>query len=359
MEQIPVISLNASGLEKQPGFKLTPAVVMRFMAGLALGDALDRMLYRVRPYEMEQGSANKLYARYLEKGRELMKKYSFRGYKQFAKEMVKAFDELPIRDEKKPRVGVVGEILVKFHPGANNHIVDVIEAEGGEAVVPDLTDFLLYCCYDAHFAANTFGRSKVKSFAKQSVAIPFINQYRKPVVDALRVSARFDAPESIEVIAEKASQLLSLGNKMGEGWFLTGEMFELLDSDVPNIACLQPFACLPNHITGRGMIKGLKKRYPHANIMSIDYDAGSSAVNQLNRMKLMLSIAKKQLEVDKSNSGFLPEEKVSLGAKELIRDKARRVKDSVPEAVRAATFVAKEAQAKTCCRGGDDCHCGK
>ncbi|WP_439444301.1 acyl-CoA dehydratase activase-related protein [Listeria aquatica] len=359
MEQIPVISLNASGLEKQPGFKLTPAVVMRFMAGLALGDALDRMLYRVRPYEMEQGSANKLYARYLEKGRELMKKYSFRGYKQFAKEMVKAFDELPIRDEKKPRVGVVGEILVKFHPGANNHIVDVIEAEGGEAVVPDLTDFLLYCCYDAHFAANAFGRSKVKSFAKQSVAIPFINQYRKPVVDALRASARFDAPESIEVIAEKASQLLSLGNKMGEGWFLTGEMFELLDSDVPNIACLQPFACLPNHITGRGMIKGLKKRYPHANIMSIDYDAGSSAVNQLNRMKLMLSIAKKQLEVDKSNSGFLPEEKVSLGAKELIRDKARRVKDSVPEAVRVATFAAKEAQAKTCCRGGDDCHCGK
>ncbi|WP_163654561.1 2-hydroxyacyl-CoA dehydratase [Listeria sp. PSOL-1] len=296
LNHIPVISLNASGLEKQPGFKMTPKILTRFMAGLAIGDALDKMLYRTRPYEAVSGSANELYQKLLTQGKKLMRHYSFGAYKQFAKEIVTAFDTLPLCDEKKPRVGVVGEILVKFHPGANHKIVDVIESEGGEAVVPDLMDFLLYCCYDEHFAVNAFGRSKVKSFVKQSIAIPTINHFRKPISDAFRNSQRFEAPESIEVLAEKASQLLSLGNKMGEGWFLTGEMFELLDHHVPNIACLQPFACLPNHITGRGMIKGLKKLYPHANIMSIDYDSGSSSVNQLNRIKLMLSIARKQME---------------------------------------------------------------
>lgn len=285
-----------------------------------------------------------MFRHYLDAGRALMENYSFGAYKKLANEMVRAFDNLPITNEVKPRVGVVGEILVKFHPGANNNIVDVIEDEGGEAVVPDLTDFILYCCYDDHFAANTFGRSKVKSFAKQSVAIPLINQFRKPVTDALKKSERFEAPASIESIAEKASQLLSLGNKMGEGWFLTGEMFELLDSNVPNIACLQPFACLPNHITGRGMIKGLKKMYPEANIMSIDYDAGSSSVNQLNRIKLMLSIARKQLETTEvitekeTNTRFNPREKILGKAKqvresapvEMIGNKVKQARDADP-----------------------------
>lgn len=344
LDHIPVISLNANGLEKQPGFKMTPKVLVRFLAGISLGDALDRMLYRTRPYEVEPGSANKMFRHYLDAGRALMENYSFGAYKKLANEMVRAFDNLPITNEVKPRVGVVGEILVKFHPGANNNIVDVIEDEGGEAVVPDLTDFILYCCYDDHFAANTFGRSKVKSFAKQSVAIPLINQFRKPVTDALKKSERFEAPASIESIAEKASQLLSLGNKMGEGWFLTGEMFELLDSNVPNIACLQPFACLPNHITGRGMIKGLKKMYPEANIMSIDYDAGSSSVNQLNRIKLMLSIARKQLETTEvvtekeTNTRFNPREKILGKAKqvresapvEMIGNKVKQARDADP-----------------------------
>lgn len=370
IEGIPVISLNANGLEKQPGFKLSPSLLTKFLAGLAIGDALDRMLYRTRPYEVIQGSANQLYQTYLKKAKTLMEHYSFRAYKAFAKEMVDAFDALEISSEKKPRVGVVGEILVKFHPGANNSIVDVIEQEGGEAVVPDLVDFLLYCCYDDHFAANTFGRSKVKSFAKQSLAIPAINQYRKPVTDALRASKRFDAPESIEVIAEKASQLLSLGNKMGEGWFLTGEMFELLDSDVPNIACLQPFACLPNHITGRGMIKGLKKLYPHANIMSIDYDAGSSAVNQLNRIKLMLSIAKKGME-DRAQEDNTSTEAKRFNPQNAILDKARKVRDSAPaakigetvkrakESVPSETITQVARGEQGCCGGGCHCNCSK
>ncbi|WP_239256208.1 2-hydroxyacyl-CoA dehydratase [Listeria ilorinensis] len=364
MEHIPVISLNANGLEKQPGFKMTPKVLTRFMAGIALGDGLDRMLYRTRPYEVEKESANALFAEYLEKGKELMRHYSFKAYKKLAQEMVAKFDQLPITDEVKPRVGVVGEILVKFHPGANNQIVDVIEQEGGEAVVPDLSDFLLYCCYDDHFAANTFNRSKVKSFAKQSLAIPLINQFRKPVNEALRASERFTAPESIEVIAEKASKLLSLGNKMGEGWFLTGEMFELLDSDVPNIACLQPFACLPNHITGRGMIKGLKKLYPQANIMSIDYDSGSSSVNQLNRIKLMLSIAKKQLVdqgVDQKTTTQSAKTGINITIRQKVRESApvekigstvKRARESDPvgsiaKTVKSAATTAKRSESCT------------
>lgn len=185
--------------------------------------------------------------------------------------------------------------------------------------------------------------SKVKSFAKHSIAIPVINKYRKPMPDALRASKRFTAPENIEVIAEKASQLLSLGNKMGEGWFLTGEMIELLDSDVPNIACLQPFACLPNHITGRGMIKGLKKMYPAANIMSIDYDAGSSSVNQLNRIKLMLSIAKKQLETT-TQTEKTPVTTKAFRPKGKIVDTAKRVRDSAPiEKIGSTVKRAREA----------------
>ncbi|MBA3924771.1 2-hydroxyacyl-CoA dehydratase [Listeria rustica] len=344
LDHIPVISLNANGLEKQPGFKITPKVGVRFLVGLCLGDGLDRMLYKTRPHEVIPGSANKLHRHFIEKGKEVLANYSPSAYAQFCKEMVMAFDSLPLREEVKPKVGVVGEILVKFHPGANNDIVGVIEEEGGEAVVPDFVDFLLYCCYDSHFAANSFGMSKVKSFAKHSLAIPVINKYRKPMSDALRSSKRFCAPENIEVIAEKASRLLSLGNKMGEGWFLTGEMIELLDSDVPNIACLQPFACLPNHITGRGMIKGLKKMYPAANIMSIDYDAGSSSVNQLNRIKLMLSIAKKQLEKVSATESKVVAKKEGFHPKEKMVDTAKRVRDSVPiEKIGSTVKRAREA----------------
>ncbi|MBC1897059.1 2-hydroxyacyl-CoA dehydratase [Listeria booriae] len=343
LDHIPVISLNANGLEKQPGFKITPKVGVRFLVGLCLGDGLDRMLYKTRPYERVAGSANKLHRHFIEAGKEMLANYSPSAYAKFCREMVEAFDQIPLTKEVKPKVGVVGEILVKFHPGANNDIVGVIEEEGGEAVVPDFVDFLLYCCYDSHFAANTFGMSKVKSFAKHSIAIPVINKYRKPMSDALRASKRFTAPENIEVIAEKASQLLSLGNKMGEGWFLTGEMIELLDSDVPNIACLQPFACLPNHITGRGMIKGLKKMYPAANIMSIDYDAGSSSVNQLNRIKLMLSIAKKQLETT-TQTEKAPITTKAFRPKDKIVDTAKRVRDSAPiEKIGSTVKRAREA----------------
>lgn len=296
---VPVISFNTGGMEPHPGFKLPIAGYLRLLIGLIIGDVLDRMLYRMRPYELVPGSANKLYESLLERGQVLLQNFSFSAYKKYLAEAVKTFDALPINNERKPRVGVVGEILVKFHPGANNNIVDIIEAEGGEAVVPDFTDFILYCCYDDHFKTNTFNKYKITSFVKESVVVPLVYHYRKPASDALKKSRHFAPPADIEVVAEKASELLSLGNQMGEGWFLTGEMLELLDEDVPNIACLQPFACLPNHITGRGMIKAIKERNPEANIMAIDYDTGISSVNQLNRIKLLLAVAHKKENLKK------------------------------------------------------------
>lgn len=190
----------------------------------------------------------------------------------------------------KPKVGIVGEILIKFHPDANNRIIDMIEAEGGEAVMPDFLDFIFYCVYNPIYKAEQFGKSKRLGYINPML-ISYLEIYRKPVKVALEQAGLAKGRENIYGLAEKASRLVSVGNQMGEGWFLTAEMMDLLDNGVNNIACIQPFACLPNHITGRGMIKGLKELYPGANIVAIDYDAGVSVVNQANRIKLMMSIA--------------------------------------------------------------------
>lgn len=204
--------------------------------------------------------------------------------------MVSEFQSLPQTTMSKPRVGIVGEILIKFHPDANNKIVDVIEAEGGEAVVPDFLDFMFYCLYNPIYKADQLGKSKMLGYLNP-LLIGYLELYRKPMRQALENSPYLTPPESIYELADKASRLVSIGNQMGEGWFLTAEMMELLDHGVNNIVCIQPFACLPNHITGRGMVKGLKELYPEANITAIDYDAGVSEMNQINRIKLMMSIA--------------------------------------------------------------------
>ena len=195
---------------------------------------------------------------------------------------------------KKPRVRVVGEILVKFHPAANNDLVGLLESEGAEAVVPDLTDFLLYCFYNTNFKAEHLGMKK--STARMgNLGIKALEWFRKPAVDALKSSKRFDPPSHIEHLASMAKEIVSLGNQTGEGWFLTGEMLELIHSGAPNIVCTQPFACLPNHVVGKGVIKELRRRHPESNIVAIDYDPGASEVNQLNRIKLMLSTAQKKM----------------------------------------------------------------
>lgn len=256
------------------------------------GDLFMRCLYRVRPYEKKTGSANELHKFWQSIAVDsLVNPRSKWSYKEVCRGIVDAFDTLPIcEDMRKPRVGVVGEILVKYMPLANNHLVELLEREGAEAVVPDLMDFMNYSLYNGTYKKEFLG---AKSDFISRAGIWAIRQIRKPALDALKKSKRFDAPMPIEQVAELAKPFLSIGNQYGEGWFLTGEMAELILPGVPNIVCIQPFACLPNHVVGKGVIKALKKKYPQANIVAVDYDPGASEVNQLNRIKLMLSAAQK------------------------------------------------------------------
>ena len=216
-------------------------------------------------------------------------------FDSLCKKIVKEFDELPINETlKKPKVGVVGEILVKYMPLANNHIVDLLEREGAEAVVPDLIDFFHYSFYNNKFRHENYLTSK-KGAVGSMMAIRVIELLRKPATRALRESKRFSAPISIVEIEEMTKPFLSTGNQYGEGWFLAGEMVELITHGTPNIVCIQPFACLPNHVVGKGVIKKLREVYPQSNIVAVDYDPGASEVNQLNRIKLMLSAAKENM----------------------------------------------------------------
>ena len=308
---VPIISLNVLGMERQPGFKISYRLIKKLMMGVIYGDLFIRVLYRVRPYETVKGSANKLYEYYREKVFKNVENGNKNEMNKLVKEIVKAFDTLEINDEVKPKVGIVGEILVKYHPTANNNIVDVLEKEGAEVVVPELLDFFLYCCYNSKFKNRYLsGSSIVKTGC--DIAISYIESYRKVVKKELQNSERFGYPSSINNLAKKAANVVSLGNQTGEGWLLTGEMVELIESDVNNIVCIQPFACLPNHITGKGMIKALKSKYPLANIVAVDYDPGASEVNQLNRIKLMMSVAFKNLKVPQQDYNYRKEVKIDI-----------------------------------------------
>ena len=308
---VPIISLNVLGMERQPGFKISYRLIKKLMMGVIYGDLFIRVLYRVRPYETVKGSANKLYEYYREKAFKNVENGNKNEMNKLVKEIVKAFDTLEINDEVKPKVGIVGEILVKYHPTANNNIVDVLEKEGAEVVVPELLDFFLYCCYNSKFKNRYLsGSSIVKTGC--DIAISYIESYRKVVIKELKNSERFGYPSSINNLAKKAANVVSLGNQTGEGWLLTGEMVELIESDVNNIVCIQPFACLPNHITGKGMIKALKSKYPLANIVAVDYDPGASEVNQLNRIKLMMSVAFKNLKVPQQDYNYRKEVKIDI-----------------------------------------------
>ena len=255
-----------------------------------------RCLHRVRPYELVSGSANALRERLVKEcAQSLTVKDKKVRYAKMCERIVKEFYELPIDEGlKKPRVGIVGEILVKYMPLANNNLVELLEREGAEAVVPDFIDFVNYTFYSAKFKHEHYGTSYMGVLGS-AVAMKLIRSIRKPLVDALKKSKRFDAPISIDEIAENTKPILSLGNRYGEGWLLTGEMVELLTHGTPNIVCIQPFACLPNHVVGKGVIKKLRATYPRANIVAVDYDPGASEVNQLNRIKLMLSSANENL----------------------------------------------------------------
>lgn len=296
--QIPVISMNLVGLEKSEGFKIGLKMIMQFVYALMYGDLFMRLLYRVRPYEKEKGSAWALYQKWSDKvKKDLAKGKRMSVFGKNCRAIVKDFDALPVYDIEKPRVGIVGEILVKYHAGANNYAVNLIEAEGGEAVCPDLLDFFMYGFQNATITYELLD-GKLGKKLKNDLFIWAVEFMRKPMRKALS-GTKFGQTGYIRKMAEKASKIVSLGNLAGEGWFLTAEMLELFHEGVNNIICMQPFACLPNHVTGKGVMKVLKENNPKSNIVAIDYDPGASEVNQVNRIKLMMSVAFKQMEADR------------------------------------------------------------
>ena len=303
MPQIPVISLNANGMETNPGFKITLPLLTKAMQAVVYGDLFMRVLYATRPYEAKAGSANALHEKWKAICIKSLQKHSLSmaEFNRNIRGIIHDFDELPRRDVQKPRVGIVGEILVKFSPLANNHVVELLEAEGAEAVMPDLLDFLLYCFYNSNFKTDNLG-GKRSTAHLCNMGISLLEYFRRTCRRELERSTHFLPPARIQDLASMAKHYVSLGNQTGEGWFLTGEMLELIHSGTTNIICTQPFGCLPNHIVGKGVIKGLRASHPEANIIAVDYDPGASEVNQLNRIKLMLSTAQKNLPERKKES---------------------------------------------------------
>ncbi len=297
MPQIPVISLNMAGIESNSGFRLNFEMLMRAAYGAVFGDIFMRCVYRMRPYELEKGSVEAVHQKWLKRCCDFVsgKHMGFFRFQNMCRKIIADFDAIPLTEEVKPKVGIVGEILVKYAPAANNHLVELLESEGAEAVVPDLLDFLLYCFYNQIYKANHLGTSK-KAALLSRFGIDALEFLRQSPRKAFEKSKHFNPPVSIYQTVEYAKPIVSIGNQTGEGWFLTGEMVELIHSGVNNIVCTQPFGCLPNHVVGKGVIKELRKQYPLSNIVAIDYDPGASEVNQLNRIKLMLSTAQKNMK---------------------------------------------------------------
>ena len=305
--QIPVIAISTQGLEDNPGFKVTPALLHRTVKALILGDLLMKCLYRVRPYEVEKGVANRLYEQWDVIVREALEHHGFSKtaaktpwlkrrylpYPVLAREIVKSFDALPLKDvPRKVRVGVVGEILVKYQPDANNHVVDVIESQDCEAVVPGIMEFMTTRPYITDWNEKYLGTGGNKTL--YALMRWSLDRYNAPIKAAIATShGKFKQDDPMPELVEKAAEVTSIGVQAGEGWLLTAEILELIEQGCPNVICAQPFACLPNHVTGRGMFGKIRRLHPEANIVSIDYDPGASEANQLNRIKLMIAAAKK------------------------------------------------------------------
>lgn len=295
--QVPVVSISTgvSGTETNEGFRFTLPMLAKLGVAVLYGDLFQKVLYRTRPYEREEGSADALHEEWLKKVKPNVHNGSLREFNKNMKKIIRDFDELPRTGEVKPRVGIVGEILVKYSPTANNGIVDLLESEGAEAVVPNLIGFANYCLYNMQWKADNLGFNKLNKPISQ-FAIKFIQMCEKHMNKELEESEHFEPFHEIEEIALGAESIISVGTHTGEGWYLTGEIVQFIKSGVPNVVITQPFGCLPNHVVGRGMMKEIRYQYPEANLTAIDYDPGASEVNQLNRIRLMLAQANKKLE---------------------------------------------------------------
>ncbi len=307
---IPVISFNVVGMEKMPGFKITPALVERLLKTVVYADLLQKLLTKNRAYEVNKGETQALFDTWMEKCKKYLEKSTAKEFKSSIYEMVNDFEKIPLDTSvPKPKVGIVGEVLIKYHPFGNNFVANKLEEEGAEVVLPDFMGFVKFIATHKVTFNTLLKTDKVKAKIFRT-AINLIDILEKDAVVALKSSKKgYLLPCNIWELETKVKDVLSIGNQTGEGWFLTAEMIEYIEHGIPNIICVQPFACLPNHVVGKGVIKTIRSKYPEANISPIDYDPGASEANQTNRIKLLMTVAKDNLKrqmkekemVDKEN----------------------------------------------------------
>ncbi len=294
--QVPVISFNIVGMEKNPGFKITIPLMEKLLKSVIYGDLLQKLLLKNRAYEIHKGEAEEKYNKWLEVCKSLIRKSNSKQFKQSIYDIVEDFEKIELDTSiTKPKVGVVGEILIKYHPFGNNFVINVLEKEGAEVVMPDFMGFIKFMATHK-ITFNTLlntDKTKAKIF---KFALKLIDIFEKDIKIALSNSKKdYLLPCDIWHLEEKVKDILSIGNQTGEGWFLTAEMCEYIENGIPNIVCVQPFACLPNHVVGKGVIKTIRSKYPNANISPVDYDPGASEANQTNRLKLLMTVAKDNL----------------------------------------------------------------
>ena len=298
---VPVISFNVVGMEKNPGFKLTVPLMEKLLKSIIYGDLLQKLLLKNRVYEIQKGETEKLYKKWMLKCKELVKKSNSKEFKKSIYDMISDFEKIELdKTIKKPKVGVVGEILIKYHPFGNNFVIDVLEAEGAEVVMPDFMGFIKFMATHKITFNTLLNVDKAKSKIFK-MALKLIDLFEKDVIIAIKNSSKnYLLPCNIWHLEDKVKDILSLGNQTGEGWFLTAEMIEYIENGIPNIVCVQPFACLPNHVVGKGVIKTIRSKYPNANISPVDYDPGASETNQTNRLKLLMTVAKDNMQKEEN-----------------------------------------------------------
>ena len=297
-EKVPIISFNVVGMEKMPGFKLTPKLLEKLIRAVIFGDLLQKVLHKNRAYEINKGESDKLYDEWLDRCRDIVKNGSSKDFKNAIYKIVEDFEKIELDTSiEKPRVGIVGEVLIKYHPFGNNYVVDLLEKEGAEVIVPDFMGFVKFMATHK-ITFNTLLNINKTSSKISKLAIKLIDILEKDLKKALSNSKKdYLMPCDIWHLEDQVKDILSIGNQTGEGWFLTAEMIEYIENDIPNIVCVQPFACLPNHVVGKGVIKTIRSKYPDANITPVDYDPGASETNQTNRIKLLMTVAKDNLEL--------------------------------------------------------------
>ena len=320
-EQVPVISFNVVGMEKNAGFKLTIPMVEKLIRSVIYGDLLQKMLTKNRVYEVHKGETQKLFDVWMEKCKKLVQSTNSKEFKQSIYDIVNDFEKIELDTSvEKPKVGIVGEVLIKYHPFGNNFVADLLEKEGAEVILPDFMGFVKFMATHK-ITFNHLLKTNKTSSKISKIAINLIDIFEKDLRIALANSKKnYLPPCDIWHLEEKVQDVLSIGNQTGEGWFLTAEMIEYIENDIPNIVCVQPFACLPNHVVGKGVIKTIRNKYPEANISPVDYDPGASEANQTNRIKLLMTVAKDNLKLKENSMKKINEENKLENNSELIKN---------------------------------------